>query len=445
MGLDPLTAAILFQGGGSLLDAIFGSEGGDERKDLMFDRTIRPLFDPNFRPESGSFDPNNLFLRDARRRFALRERAHNMLANQQGGQFNPFADFSSLQGGGFGFNPGSSDTGPINNLEDTVPYTPPEPPVNDQTGSPDNQYADFNPTGPGDNVVSANVNRFPDIFADNIQQAIIDEIGRGRFQIPDFSGPFNPNGQINFFPAANGFRGTVDDPTLFLAGEAGPEQVNITPSGSGAQTGRGTEKQNFNVATPEGRAAFEAASPKYHERFKQAQAAYTPVVGKYVAGTGAAEGQQVINDMNRGVGTQGVAPGNPPPNDPSGGFGEGFLSPDLVSEIQRNALFNLQNVPTIEDFIGNLGEFVTSDINELSAARGAFGGSANQQQVAQGLGRLRLEGVDRRQQAQRDAVSQALASSGLGFNQAMQTFGANRDDMISTILAMLSAGNQPFS
>jgi hypothetical protein len=34
-----------------------------------------------------------------------------------------------------------------------------------------------------------------------------------------------------FIPAAEGFSGMVSKPTLFLAGEAGPEHVNITPSG----------------------------------------------------------------------------------------------------------------------------------------------------------------------------------------------------------------------
>jgi len=44
-------------------------------------------------------------------------------------------------------------------------------------------------------------------------------------------------GRGGIVPAARGFNGMVSRPTLFLAGEAGPEQVNITPEGSGASGG----------------------------------------------------------------------------------------------------------------------------------------------------------------------------------------------------------------
>lgn len=47
------------------------------------------------------------------------------------------------------------------------------------------------------------------------------------------------------FPAANGFSGVVTSPTLFLAGERGPESVNITPGG-GAQGGIHIENLNVN-------------------------------------------------------------------------------------------------------------------------------------------------------------------------------------------------------
>ena len=38
-------------------------------------------------------------------------------------------------------------------------------------------------------------------------------------------------------PAANGFNGMVNSPTMFLAGEAGSEHVSITPSGQGGGSG----------------------------------------------------------------------------------------------------------------------------------------------------------------------------------------------------------------
>lgn len=47
-----------------------------------------------------------------------------------------------------------------------------------------------------------------------------------------------PRVNIPLIPAAKGFDGMVNSPTMFLAGEAGPEQVSITPNGksSGSNT-----------------------------------------------------------------------------------------------------------------------------------------------------------------------------------------------------------------
>lgn len=54
--------------------------------------------------------------------------------------------------------------------------------------------------------------------------------------IPKFSGI--PSINIPTIAAAKGFNGMVNSPTMFLAGEAGPEQVSITPNGrsSGGNT-----------------------------------------------------------------------------------------------------------------------------------------------------------------------------------------------------------------
>lgn len=49
------------------------------------------------------------------------------------------------------------------------------------------------------------------------------------------------SGLVPFFAAANGFSGVVTRPTIFLAGERGPESVNITPGG-GAQSGINIEQ-----------------------------------------------------------------------------------------------------------------------------------------------------------------------------------------------------------
>ena len=50
-------------------------------------------------------------------------------------------------------------------------------------------------------------------------------------------GTFSP---ISAIKAATGFDGMVNRPTMFLAGEAGPEQVSITPNGGGRSGGGNT-------------------------------------------------------------------------------------------------------------------------------------------------------------------------------------------------------------
>ena len=47
-------------------------------------------------------------------------------------------------------------------------------------------------------------------------------------------------------PAANGFEGMVNSPTMFLAGEAGSEHVSITPSGGSSSGGITVNIQNMN-------------------------------------------------------------------------------------------------------------------------------------------------------------------------------------------------------
>ena len=41
----------------------------------------------------------------------------------------------------------------------------------------------------------------------------------------------------DYIPAADGFNGMVNKPTMFLAGEAGSEHVSITPSGGSGSGG----------------------------------------------------------------------------------------------------------------------------------------------------------------------------------------------------------------
>jgi hypothetical protein len=56
--------------------------------------------------------------------------------------------------------------------------------------------------------------------------------------------------RLGITPAANGYNGMVSEPTLFLAGEAGPEMVDITPSSrmSGGFSGSGGSSFHFNFS-----------------------------------------------------------------------------------------------------------------------------------------------------------------------------------------------------
>ena len=56
--------------------------------------------------------------------------------------------------------------------------------------------------------------------------------------------------QRDMFAAQHGYSGMVSQPTLFLAGEAGPEMVDITPTGrmSGGFQGSGGQNFHFNFA-----------------------------------------------------------------------------------------------------------------------------------------------------------------------------------------------------
>jgi len=58
---------------------------------------------------------------------------------------------------------------------------------------------------------------------------------------------FNPLESIPAVAAARGFSGVVSSPTLFLAGEAGAETVNITPNGRGNGNSGGSQTVVINV------------------------------------------------------------------------------------------------------------------------------------------------------------------------------------------------------
>ena len=136
----------------------------------------------------------------------------------------------------------------------------------------------------------------------------------------------------------------------------------------------------------------------------------------------------VKNQQAQGGG-QGGGPA-PPAQGQFGGPGVGgvpnfdFNNP-LTQATQDAALQGL-NVPNVNDFFGNLRNQTVSDINESSAARGAFGGSANQESIARGLGSLNLQALGMQNQFQNQALNNALGAQGQAFGQAGQGFGLNQ-------------------
>ena len=83
-----------------------------------------------------------------------------------------------------------------------------------------------------------------------IEQEIADLTSAGRMQAFEEGLTEEAKQQMGIVPAANGYSGMVAEPTLFLAGEAGPEMVDITPTSrmSGGFSGSGGANFHFNFS-----------------------------------------------------------------------------------------------------------------------------------------------------------------------------------------------------
>jgi hypothetical protein len=133
-----------------------------------------------------------------------------------------------------------------------------------------------------------------------------------------------------------------------------------------------------------------------------------------------------------GGGGGGFPEGQPPgmgykpvvdPGDPdvrNSGYPQGTLDPALGRSLQDVALQGLQNTPDYDAMRQGMATRAIGQINENAAARGAFGGSANRGNLAEGLGRLDMNVA----QLQGNLRNQAL-QGGIGVNQNI--FGVNRD------------------
>ena len=215
----------------------------------------------------------------------------------------------------------------------------------------------------------------------------------------------NTESPIDIIPAAGGFSGTTTKPTAFLASEFGqPENVNIQPQMKPGEFGG-----NGNITNPDG------------------------TLGGNTTDT--------IPDLNNIQLPNGGGPGGggPPPPPPGGGGPPPGGSPnvpglpsinDIVGEIPGQ--FSFDGATGSNPLIGRLQNQLASGVNESSAARGAFGGSANQSQILDALAPLAL-GIDNQafgQQAGQFNMNSGRANQlagfqGQGFNQAGQIHDRN--------------------
>jgi hypothetical protein len=84
-----------------------------------------------------------------------------------------------------------------------------------------------------------------DVMAANIAKYEADKLAGEKTEIAGL-GIHKGKTAADFYPAADGFNGMVNKPTMFLAGEAGSEHVSITPSGGSGGGGITINIQNMN-------------------------------------------------------------------------------------------------------------------------------------------------------------------------------------------------------
>jgi len=92
---------------------------------------------------------------------------------------------------------------------------------------------------------------------------------------------------MSLIPAAQGFSGLVSQPTMFLAGEAGPEHVRVTPMSQPGFTGAAGGSVHFTINV----SAWDAADMDRYVRDKLG-----PHLMKYIQGVGR-RGGTVTDDV----------------------------------------------------------------------------------------------------------------------------------------------------
>ena len=134
-----------------------------------------------------------------------------------------------------------------------------------------------------------------------------------------------------------------------------------------------------------------------------------------------------------------VDPNNPQGVEPSQGPGNsgslstsppgvpGTLDPSLGSNLQNVANQGLNNTPDYDSLFSSLGNNAIGLINENNAARGAFGGSANRNQLSEGLGRLGLNIAQTQGNLRQQALQGGNMVNNSIYDQNQNIFNTNQN------------------
>jgi len=134
-----------------------------------------------------------------------------------------------------------------------------------------------------------------------------------------------------------------------------------------------------------------------------------------------------------------VDPNNPQGVEPSQGPGNsgslstsppgvpGTLDPSLGSNLQNVANQGLTNTPDYDSLFSSLGNNAIGLINENNAARGAFGGSANRNQLSEGLGRLGLNIAQTQGNLRQQALQGGNMVNNSIYDQNQNIFNTNQN------------------
>ena len=245
-----------------------------------------------------------------------------------------------------------------------------------------------------------------------------------------------------------------DDGTLTATvGSEGPPGINGPNAGVGIPGGN---TQNFPDTPGLDQNQFNAPANANFGSGQQSSINLNANGGTGVTGIN----PQQLFDTNTQIGNTAFTQQSPFQNTAGQASGFGGVGGGLNPAIQQSALAGLQGVPSIDQLRGRLGEFVTSDVNENAAARGAFGGSGNQSRLGEGLGRLNLDLINTQQNLQNQALGNALGASsnefgqglagqgqanqaiGQNFAQGLAGFGANQQAQNDAARNQLAFGNQ---